>query len=57
MAKEQGGAYKESGVDIAAGNQAVDLIKESVHKTFRFFPGEVLTKLGGFGGICRLPSG
>lgn len=57
MGSDQGNTYASSGVDVAAGNQAVELIKDSVHKTFRFFPGEVLTKLGGFSGICRLPDG
>jgi phosphoribosylformylglycinamidine cyclo-ligase len=47
--------YAEAGVDIAAGEKAVELIKEHVRSTFR--PG-VLGDLGGFGGlfdIGRLP--
>jgi phosphoribosylformylglycinamidine cyclo-ligase len=49
--------YKDAGVDIDAGNHAVDLIKDAVHNTFQYFPGEVLTKLGGFSGIGRLDDG
>jgi phosphoribosylformylglycinamidine cyclo-ligase len=45
--------YKQAGVDIAAGNRFVNLIKPLVRKTFR---PEVLTDLGGFGGLFRLPA-
>ncbi len=45
-------AYKQAGVDIAAGNEAVDRMKKHVEKTFR---PEVLTGLGGFGGLFGLP--
>ncbi|GGD87985.1 phosphoribosylformylglycinamidine cyclo-ligase [Paenibacillus nasutitermitis] len=44
-------AYKEAGVDIAAGNEAVERMKKHVKKTFR---PEVLTELGGFGGLFGL---
>jgi phosphoribosylformylglycinamidine cyclo-ligase len=44
--------YKQAGVDIAAGDRFVHLIKPLVRKTFR---PEVLTDLGGFGGLFRLP--
>ncbi|KIL37731.1 phosphoribosylaminoimidazole synthetase [Cohnella kolymensis] len=44
-------AYKQAGVDIAAGNEAVDRMKKHVQKTFR---PEVLTGLGGFGGLFSL---
>jgi phosphoribosylformylglycinamidine cyclo-ligase len=44
--------YRSSGVDIDAGNQAVELIKSSVAKTF--LPG-VLNKLGGFAAGFKLP--
>ncbi|MBP3966280.1 phosphoribosylformylglycinamidine cyclo-ligase [Paenibacillus lignilyticus] len=44
-------AYKEAGVDIAAGNEAVERMKKHVKKTFR---PEVLTDLGGFGGLFGL---
>ncbi len=43
--------YKNSGVDIEAGNKAVELMKPIVQKTFRK---EVLTGLGGFGGLFQL---
>ena len=42
--------YKEAGVDIDAGNKAVDLIKDDVQSTFG---PEVLTGLGGFGGLFK----
>lgn len=44
-------AYKQAGVNIAAGNEAVDRMKKHVQKTFR---PEVLTGLGGFGGLFSL---
>ncbi|TYP69598.1 phosphoribosylformylglycinamidine cyclo-ligase [Paenibacillus methanolicus] len=44
-------AYKQAGVDIAAGNEAVERMKKHVKKTFR---PEVLTDLGGFGGLFGL---
>ena len=44
-------AYKNAGVDIAAGNEAVERMKKHVKKTFR---PEVLTDLGGFGGLFGL---
>ena len=40
--------YASSGVNIDAGSQAVDLIRPLARKTFR---PEVLTDLGGFGGL------
>jgi phosphoribosylformylglycinamidine cyclo-ligase len=40
--------YKEAGVDISAGNQAVNRIKKEVATTFT---PEVLTELGGFGAL------
>ena len=43
--------YKDSGVDIDAGNESVKLIKESVRSTYR---SEVLGDLGGFGGLFAL---
>lgn len=43
--------YKSAGVDIAAGNEAVDKIKKHVNKTFT---PSVLTGLGGFGGLFDL---
>ncbi|GFN33282.1 phosphoribosylformylglycinamidine cyclo-ligase [Paenibacillus xylaniclasticus] len=44
-------AYKQAGVDIAAGNEAVERMKKHVKRTFR---PEVLTDLGGFGGLFGL---
>jgi phosphoribosylformylglycinamidine cyclo-ligase len=46
--------YKDSGVDIDAGNKSVQLIKDSVKATYR---SEVLGDLGGFGGLFALNSG
>lgn len=43
--------YKDSGVDIDAGNKSVQLIKDAVRKTYR---PEVLGDLGGFGGLFAL---
>lgn len=44
-------AYKEAGVDIAAGNEAVERMKKHVKRTFR---PEVMAELGGFGGLFGL---
>lgn len=44
-------AYKQAGVDIAAGNEAVERMKKHVKRTFR---PEVLTELGGFGAAFGL---
>ncbi|MDQ6734892.1 MAG: phosphoribosylformylglycinamidine cyclo-ligase, partial [Nitrospirota bacterium] len=43
--------YKQAGVDIDAGDEFVNRIKPLVRSTFR---PEVLTDLGGFGGLFRL---
>ena len=43
--------YKEAGVDIDAGNQAVDRMKPHVKKTWRK---EVMTDLGSFGALFQL---
>jgi phosphoribosylformylglycinamidine cyclo-ligase len=43
--------YRGAGVDIDAGNKFVDLIRPLVRKTFRT---EVLTDIGGFGGLFAL---
>ncbi|RCW50764.1 MULTISPECIES: phosphoribosylformylglycinamidine cyclo-ligase [unclassified Halanaerobium] len=42
--------YKKAGVDIDAGNKAVEMIKKDVQSTFG--PG-VMTDLGGFGGLFK----
>jgi phosphoribosylformylglycinamidine cyclo-ligase len=44
-------AYKNAGVDIAAGNEAVERMKKHVKRTFR---PEVMTELGGFGALFGL---
>jgi phosphoribosylformylglycinamidine cyclo-ligase len=44
-------AYKQAGVDIDAGNEAVERMKKHVKRTFR---PEVLTGLGGFGALFGL---
>jgi phosphoribosylformylglycinamidine cyclo-ligase len=43
-------AYRQAGVNIDAGNEAVERMKKHVKKTFR---PEVLTGLGGFGAIFK----
>ena len=43
--------YKSAGVDIDAGNEAVDLIKDGVRSTFT---DNVLTGLGSFGSLYDL---
>jgi phosphoribosylformylglycinamidine cyclo-ligase len=45
-------SYRDAGVDIDAGNSLVERIKPMVKKTMR---PEVLTGLGGFGGLFELP--
>jgi phosphoribosylformylglycinamidine cyclo-ligase len=45
--------YTDAGVDTAAGEKAVELIKEHVRSTFR---PEVLGDVGGFGGLFAFPS-
>ncbi len=47
-------SYKDAGVDIEAGNALVEQIKDVSASTRR---PEVLSGLGGFGGLCRLPDG
>ena len=49
-----GETYSAAGVDIAAGEAAVDRIKAKVRSTYR---PEVLGDIGGFGGLVSLPEG
>lgn len=54
LSKENKGlTYRDAGVDIDAGNKAVDLMKESVRATYRK---EVIGDIGGFGGLFSLAS-
>ncbi len=46
--------YRDAGVDIDAGDAFVDRIKPLVRSTFR---PEVLTDLGGFGGLFGFQAG
>ncbi len=48
-------AYQQSGVDIAAGHRAVALMKDAVGRTQTSpgLRGEVLSGMGGFGGLFR----
>ena len=48
---KKGLTYSDAGVDIAAGNRAVELMKESVKQTYR---PEVMGDIGGFGGLFSL---
>jgi phosphoribosylformylglycinamidine cyclo-ligase len=47
-------AYRRSGVDVAAGEQAVELMRERVEATFG---AEVLTGIGGFAAAVAVPAG
>ncbi len=49
--ESEGLTYRDAGVDIDAGNALVEKIKPHVKRTFR---PEVMTGLGGFGGLFRL---
>jgi phosphoribosylformylglycinamidine cyclo-ligase len=53
-ATKPGLTYRDAGVDIDAGNQLVDRIKRHVRRTWR---PEVLADVGGFAGLCALPTG
>ena len=44
-------AYREAGVDIDAGNRAVELMKDAVRSTFT---ADVLADVGSFGGLFAL---
>ncbi|GAA4217256.1 phosphoribosylformylglycinamidine cyclo-ligase [Actinocatenispora rupis] len=49
--RKRGASYAEAGVNIEAGEQAVELMKSKVHKTFR---PEVVGGIGGFAGLFAL---
>ena len=49
-----GDSYTRSGVDIAAGERAVELMRDAVNSTRR---PEVLGGIGGFGGAISIPAG
>ncbi len=51
---EPRGAYRAAGVDVAAGERAVELMREHVASTRR---PEVVGGLGGFGGAFGIPAG
>ncbi|HEX9507967.1 MAG TPA: phosphoribosylformylglycinamidine cyclo-ligase, partial [Myxococcales bacterium] len=46
--------YKDSGVDIEAGDALVERIKPIASRTER---AEVMSGVGGFGGLFALPAG
>ena len=47
-------SYKAAGVDVTAGYKAVELMKSSVARTMT---DNVLSSIGGFGGLVSLPKG
>ena len=47
-------AYQAAGVDVSAGDRAVELMREHVASTYR---PEVVGGLGGFGGAVGIPAG
>ncbi len=51
MGEKKAITYADAGVDIDAGNKAVELMKSSVQATYR---PEVMGDLGGFGGLFAL---
>ena len=53
MDDKKGLTYAEAGVDVEAGNLAVQLMKEKVRASYR---PEVVGDLGGFAGMFRIPN-
>ncbi|MFN2287489.1 MAG: phosphoribosylformylglycinamidine cyclo-ligase [Chromatocurvus sp.] len=47
-------SYRDAGVDIDAGNELVERVKETARRTSR---PEVMGNLGGFGALCEIPAG
>ena len=54
MNEKKGLSYADAGVDIDAGNEAVKRILPHARRTFR---PEVLSDIGGFGGLFAVPGG
>jgi phosphoribosylformylglycinamidine cyclo-ligase len=54
MTSDARAAYRRSGVDVAAGERAVELMRDAVVATHR---PEVVRLLGGFGGAFGIPPG
>jgi len=52
MTESDGFSYKDSGVDVNAGTEAVRLLKERLQSTKNPL---VLSGIGGFGGVMRMP--
>ena len=52
MSENGGFTYKDSGVDVEAGNLAVKLLKERLKSTQNPL---VVSGIGGFGGVMRMP--
>ncbi len=52
--EKKGLTYADAGVDIDAGNRAVNLMRDAVRSTFR---PEVLAEIGSFGGFFALNAG
>jgi phosphoribosylformylglycinamidine cyclo-ligase len=52
--KKKGMTYADAGVNIDAGNKAVNLMRDAVRSTFR---PEVLAEIGSFGGFFALNAG
>lgn len=57
MKNKKGMTYADSGVNISAGNKAVNLIRGTAEKTFRFIKGKVLSGIGGFSAAIELEDG
>ncbi len=49
--RRRSATYADSGVSIQAGEQAVELLRSKVHRTWR---PEVVASIGGFAGLFRL---
>jgi phosphoribosylformylglycinamidine cyclo-ligase len=54
MADSTRSAYASAGVDVAAGDRAVELMRAAVESTHR---PEVISRLGGFGAAVAIPAG